>query len=174
MENCSSEQIYFRFQFRKLHIISFFLKLESVVIYTPTIGKTIINSARMNTLINYLNSNHYEYKENQEKLTVRLNSVQEVMISKSPEGSLNFSNRFTGWNFLSGFFQMSLSSAILLNLPFLAIITFAIVYFELKSPMGNPTVHFVYLATYLLLFGASSYKYSKSLRSFEAQVRSIK
>ncbi|MHA6697126.1 hypothetical protein [Chryseobacterium sp. A321] len=130
----------------------------------------------MNTLINYLNSNHYEYEyqEKQEKLTVRLNSVQEVIVSKSPEGSLNFSNRFTGWNFLSGSLQMSFSSAILLNLLFLAIMTFAIVYFVLKSPMGNPTVHFVILAAYFLLFGASFYKYSKNLKSFEAQVRSIK
>lgn len=127
----------------------------------------------MNTLTHFLDSNHYEYAEKNENLIVKLNSVQEVTLSKSPEGNLEISDRFTGWNFLSGFIQMSLSNALKMNLIILGlfvVLTLSVNYFN-NITLDTYIIRFG--AVYLLFFGLFAYKYSKKLKSFETQVRSI-
>lgn len=127
----------------------------------------------MNTLTHFLDSNHYEYAEKNENLIVKLNSVQEVTLSKSPEGNLEISDRFTGWNFLSGFMQMSLSSALKMNLIILGILMVLAMCMAFYSTSQLYTIHVRIGAAYLLFFGLFAYKYSKNLKSFETQVRSI-
>lgn len=127
----------------------------------------------MDTLIHFLDSNHYEYTEKKENLIVKLNSVQEVTLSKSKEGNLKFEDRFTGWNFLSGFIQMSLSNALKMNLIILGlfvVLTLSVNYF---NNITLDTYIILFGAVYLLFFGLFAYKYSKKLKSFETQVRSI-
>lgn len=127
----------------------------------------------MDTLIHFLDSNHYEYTEKKENLIVKLNSVQEVTLSKSKEGNLKFEDRFTGWNFLSGFIQMSLSNALKMNLIILGlfvVLTLSVNYFN-NITLDTYIIQFG--AVYLLFFGLFAYKYSKKLKSFETQVRSI-
>ena len=127
----------------------------------------------MDTLKHFLDSNHYEYTEKKENLIVKLNSVQEVTLSKSTEGNLKFEDRFTGWNFLSGFIQMSLSNALKMNLIILGLFVVLALSVNYFNNITLDTYIILFGGVYLLFFGLFAYKYSKKLKSFETQVRSI-
>lgn len=127
----------------------------------------------MDTLNHFLDSNHYEYTEKKENLIVKLNSVQEVTLSKSKEGNLKSEDRFTGWNFLSGFIQMSLSNALKMNLIILGLFVVLALSVNYFNNITLDTYIILFGGVYLLFFGLFAYKYSKKLKSFETQVRSI-
>ncbi|PQJ20608.1 hypothetical protein [Tenacibaculum sp. SG-28] len=79
-----------------------------------------------------LNKFDYKFEKKNNKIIVKLDFAQRIIIDFSDPKKIKITDRLVGWNFLTGLIEMSLKSATLINFIAVLITTFLLVYFDIK------------------------------------------
>jgi hypothetical protein len=83
-----------------------------------------------------LNKYNYKYKEQFEKITVKLDSTLEIDIDYSEEGKVIITDKLCGYNMLTGVWSMSIRSSIIFNMigSFIYFLFFSYLRYILHKP----------------------------------------
>lgn len=119
---------------------------------------------------NFLDQNDFKYLVNSQKLIVSLDFSQKVTIDCSETNKIKMTDQLTGWNFLTGFFQMSLKNAMIYNFVGGLILGFIFIMMEIKSSAQNLILIYIVFIFWILIF---IIYYTVKLENFRTQILSI-
>ncbi len=99
-----------------------------------------------------LNKFDYNFEKKNDKIIVKSDFAQRIIIDFSDPEKIKISDRLVGWNFLTGLIEMSIKNATLYNFIGAIVITLLFVYFDLESNGIHPVFFFSTFITWVLLW----------------------
>lgn len=119
---------------------------------------------------NFLDQNDFKYLVNSQKLIVSLDFSQKVTIDCSETNKIKMTDQLTGWNFLTGFFPMSLKNAMIYNFVGGLILGFIFIMMEINSSAQNLILIYIVFIFWILIF---IIYYAVKLENFRTMILSI-
>lgn len=99
-----------------------------------------------------LNKFDYEFEKKNNKIIVKLDFAQRIIIDFSDPEKVKITDRLIGWNFLTGLIEMSIKNATLYNFIGAIIMTFLFVYLDLEYGGLNLVFFFLAFIIWVLLW----------------------
>ena len=121
-------------------------------------------------VLHFLNQYDFKYYEYGEIITVKLDFAQRVIFDFSKPEKLIIKDTLTGWNFLTGFIEMSLKSAVLYNFISGMIMFIILIFIQSRYSGFSLIPMYLMLLFWVLLF--SGY-YMIKLESFKTQIMAL-
>jgi len=99
-----------------------------------------------------LNKFDYKFEKKNNKIIVKLDFAQRIIIDFSDQKKIKITDRLVGWNFLTGLIEMSIKNATLYNFIGALIMTFLFVYLDLEYSGLNLVFFFLAFIIWVLLW----------------------
>ncbi|MDG4945859.1 hypothetical protein NMK71_05485 [Weeksellaceae bacterium KMM 9713] len=99
-----------------------------------------------------LNKFDYKFENKNNKIIVKLDFAQRIIIDFSDPEKVKITDRLVGWNFLTGLIEMSIKNATLYNFIGAIIMTFLFVYLDLEYGGLNLVFFFLAFIIWVLLW----------------------
>ncbi|EAQ49118.1 MULTISPECIES: hypothetical protein [Leeuwenhoekiella] len=99
-----------------------------------------------------LNKFDYKFEKINNKIIVKLDFAQRIIIDFSDPEKIKITDRLVGWNFLTGLIEMSLKNATLYNFIGAIIMTILFVYLDLEYDGLNFVFFFLAFVIWMLLW----------------------
>ena len=99
-----------------------------------------------------LNKFDYEFEKKNNKIIVKSDFAQRIIIDFSDPEKVKITDRLIGWNFLTGLIEMSIKNATLYNFIGAIIMTFLFVYLDLEYGGLNLVFFFLAFIIWVLLW----------------------
>lgn len=98
-----------------------------------------------------LNKFDYKFEKKNNKIIVKLDFAQRIIIDFSDQKKIKITDRLVGWNFLTGLIEMNIKNATFFNFIGALILTFLIVYLDLEYSK-NMVLFFLVFIIWVLLW----------------------
>jgi hypothetical protein len=99
-----------------------------------------------------LNKFDYKFEKKNNKIIVKSDFAQRIIIDFSDPEKVKITDRIVGWNFLTGLIEMSIKNATLYNFIGAIIMTFLFVYLDLEYDGLNLVFFFLAFIIWVLLW----------------------
>ena len=94
----------------------------------------------------------YEFQRKNSELIIKMDFSQRMIIDFSNSEKIKIKDKLVGWNFLTGFIEMSIKNATLYNFIGAIIVTFLFVYLDLEYSGLNLVFLFLAFIIWVLLW----------------------